>query len=318
MLLGTNGGPLPTPSRFGISQAVVVGGRVYLVDCGYGVTVQLRRAGLLVGLRTVLLTHLHSDHVDDYFNLFLQGRSVLQKFEAPVHVYGPGSAGGAGALPAPRAGDVEVPLASPDNPTPGLVDMTNHQLRAHAYDINIRIRETGLADIAHLLVPHEIPIPSAAGAWAPDNLAPAMEPVVVSEDDHARVTATLVSHPPVFPCFAYRFDTDAGSIVISGDTAPCSNLVTLARGADILVHEVCDANFMQPAFAADARMQHFLNSHTSADDVGKVASEAEVNTLVLSHFVPADGLPDEHWATKASANFAGEVVVGKELLELRL
>jgi ribonuclease BN (tRNA processing enzyme) len=66
VLLGTAGGPLPSPVRSGIATAVVVGGRVLLVDCGSGVTRQLRRARLLSSLGMVLLTHLHSDHVCDY------------------------------------------------------------------------------------------------------------------------------------------------------------------------------------------------------------------------------------------------------------
>ena len=78
VLLGTAGGPLPSPVRAGIAQAVVVGGRTYLVDCGSGVTRQLRRARLLSGLRRVFVTHLHSDHVCDYFHLFWLGWPVLQ------------------------------------------------------------------------------------------------------------------------------------------------------------------------------------------------------------------------------------------------
>jgi len=51
-----------------------------------------------------------------------------------------------------------------------------------------------------------------------------MEPILVAENDRVRVSAVLVDHAPVFPSFAYRFDTDDGSIVLSGDTAPCANL----------------------------------------------------------------------------------------------
>jgi len=56
------------------------------------------------------------------------------------------------------------------------------------------------------------------------------------QDENVRVTATLVDHPPVFPAFAYRFDASDRSIVISGDTRPCENLVKLAQKVDVLVH----------------------------------------------------------------------------------
>ena len=62
--------------------------------------------------------------------------------------------------------------------------------------------------------------------------------------EHVTVTAARVEHPPIVEAYGYRFDTADGSVVISGDTAPCANLVRLARGADVLVHEVyCDAGF---------------------------------------------------------------------------
>jgi ribonuclease BN (tRNA processing enzyme) len=59
---------------------------------------------------------------------------------------------------------------------------------------------------------------------------------LVWEDDDLRITAARVAHPPL-DAFAFRFDSPEGSVVVSGDTAPCEALVDLARGADILVHE---------------------------------------------------------------------------------
>ncbi len=325
VLLGTAGGPLPSPARSGISQAVVVGGRTYVVDCGSGVTRQLRRARLLSGLHRVFLTHLHSDHTCDYFNLFLLGWPILQ-WNPPVDVFGPGPAGGTEALP-PDHPRRPVPLHHPDRPTPGLVDLTDAQMAAHAYDINIRMREAGRHDLSTLLVPHEIAIPAGLGARGPDHVAPAMEPILVTEDDAARVTATLVAHAPVFPAFAFRFDTDAGSIVLSGDTAPCPNLIRLAEGADILVHEVFDDSVAEVAFEetddeaweAERRHHHMVTSHTPLSQVGRVAAEAGVRRLVLTHFIPGDDItPDHHWLAGVSGGFDGEVVVGRDLMELTL
>ena len=326
VLLGTAGGPLPSPVRSGISQAVVVGDRTYLVDCGSGVTRQLRRARLLAGLQRVLLTHLHSDHTCDYFNVFLLGWPILQ-WNQPVHVFGPGPAGGAPALPPDRPGRT-VPVHEPDDPTPGLAALTRAQLRAHAYDINIRMREAGRRPLDPLVVPHEIELPAGIGASAPHGVAPDMEPVLVDEDDAVRVTAVLVLHAPVFPAFAYRFDTPDGSVVLSGDTAPCRNLVTLARGADVLVHEVFDdrpgdeedgaETDDEEAEEAARRHHHMTTAHTPLGEVGRIAAEAGVGRLVLTHFIPGDDtLPDEHWV-KGVADFDGEVVVGRDLLELSL
>ena len=323
VLLGTAGGPLPSPLRSGIAQAVVIAGRTYLVDCGSGVTRQLRRARLLSSLHAVFVTHLHSDHVCDYFNVFLLGWPILQ-WNPAVRVYGPGPAGGAAALP-PDDREHPRPLLHPENPTPGLVDLTRAHFAAHAYDLNIRMREAGRTDLTELLAPTEIVLPDGLGALAPDRVCPDMDPILVMEDDDVRVTAVLVRHAPVFPAFAYRFDTASGSVVLSGDTAPCDNLVALARSADILVHEVFDDTPAASAPSGDApeetwesqrRRHHLLTSHTALSEVGALAARAGARTLVLTHFVPGDDtLPDEHWIDGV-VGFDGEVVVGRDLSEL--
>jgi ribonuclease BN (tRNA processing enzyme) len=321
VLLGTAGGPLPSPLRSGISQAVVVGERVYLVDCGSGVTRQLRRARLLKDLHAVFLTHLHSDHDCDYFNLFLLGWPILQ-WNPPVRAYGPGSAGHLPALPADAPPGHRIPVVNPANPTPGLLDLTHSEVEAHAYDVNVRMRSAGRADLTALVEPAEIPLPPALGA-GPARVAPPMEPIVVSEDDRARVTAVLVEHAPVFPAFAYRFDTDEGSVVISGDTSPCANLVALAQGADVLVHEVFaddgEASGEDEGWEARQREHHLVTAHTPLSEVGKVAAEAGARRLVLTHFIPGDdALPDEHWIRGIAGSFDGEVIAGGDLLEVRV
>ena len=322
VLLGTAGGPLPSPVRSGISQAVVVGGRAYVVDCGSGVARQLRRARLLKHLHQVLLTHLHSDHDCDYFNLFLLGWPILQ-WNPPVDVYGPGPAGWLPPVPADAPAGHRVALVG-DNPTPGLLEITRAQIAAHAYDLNIRMREAGRADLTTLVAPHEIVL--GYGLDAADG-PPPMAPILVSEDERARVTAVLVDHAPVFPSFAYRFDTDEGSIVISGDTAPCANLIALARGADILVHEVFADDVADDVadeeladdWEAAQRERHVKGAHTPLGAVGGVAAEAEVGRLVLTHFLPGDdSLSDEHWVHGVGASFDGEVIPGADLMELEL
>ncbi len=181
---------------------------------------------------------------------------------------------------------------------PPIEQMTRDYLRLNAYDLDLRTRDELRPKLASLLRPHTV-----------------SEPGVVLEDDRVRVTAALVHHPPVEPAFAFRFDTADRSIVISGDTTPCDSLVELARAADILVHEVMyDAALPRVANAARLR-EHLLASHTRLEDVGKIASAANVKTLVLSHFAPADNpeVTDEIWHQGAAKHFKGEVIVGHDL-----
>ena len=104
------------------------------------------------------------------------------------------------------------------------------------------------------------------------------------------------------PAFAYRFDAADRSIVISGDTAPSDELIALARGADVLVHEAMFPAGVDRLVAtvpnAATLKQSILSHHTSAEDAGRVAQAAGVKTLVLSHFVPADD-PGDHRADVA-------------------
>jgi ribonuclease BN (tRNA processing enzyme) len=139
-----------------------------------------------------------------------------------------------------------------------------------------------------------------------------------------KVTAALVDHPPVVPSFAYRFDTPDRSIVISGDTARSEALIALARGADVLVHEalyVPGIDWLAREMPNDdpAKLRdHMLRAHTPVAEVGRIAAEAGVKTLVLSHFVPGDvpGVTDDDWLSGARAHFSGEIVVGQDLLEI--
>src|SRR5204862_700268 len=57
----------------------------------------------------------------------------------------------------------------------------------------------------------------------------------IYNDGSTRVSAFLVDHGTVKPAFGYRVDSEGHSVVISGDTKFCQNLVDFARGADCLI-----------------------------------------------------------------------------------
>jgi ribonuclease BN (tRNA processing enzyme) len=126
----------------------------------------------------------------------------------------------------------------------------------------------------------------------------------------------------VVPAFAYRFDAHDRSIVISGDTAPSQNLVKLAAGADVLVHSVMYPPAIDRLVAkvpnAAALKESILAHQTSAEDAGRLARQAGVKLLVLSHFVPPDDpeVTDTIWADAARRHFRGTVIVGRDLLEV--
>jgi ribonuclease BN (tRNA processing enzyme) len=321
VILGTAAGPPAQRGHMGIASALSVEGRNYVIDCGRGAVTQYYRAGLQFdALSSMFITHLHADHLADYYNFFLlegwgpsgDGGDDLG-IRQQVQVYGPGSAG---ALP-PAYGGASVPTVAPQDPTPGLQALTERCHEAYAYSSNIFIRDSGSPDIQTLVKANDIVLPDV-GSDALGDTAPSMHPFHVMEDDRVRVTAVLVPHGPVYPSFAFRFDTDAGSVVFSGDTRRTDNVVRLAEGADILVHEALDLDYYHSTGASDAQISHLETSHTPTAQAGEVAQSAGVTTLVLSHLAPGSSelVPDAKWVKDAKSTFSGRVFRAHELQTL--
>lgn len=188
---------------------------------------------------------------------------------------------------------------------PPLEKMTRLFFEMNAYDIDTRIDDEGRPPLVPLVHVHER---TQAGP--------------VMQDERVKVTAALVDHPPVVPAFAFRFDAPDRSIVFSGDTNKSDNLVRLAKGADVLVHETLwvpavDRLVARNPHAATLK-KHIIDSHTAVEDVGRVAAAAGVKTLVLSHLVPADDptITEDMWIGAARAYFKGEIVVARDGMDL--
>jgi ribonuclease BN (tRNA processing enzyme) len=134
---------------------------------------------------------------------------------------------------------------------------------------------------------------------------------VVLEEGELRVRAVRVEHAA--DTRAYRFEWRGQSLVISGDTTYCPALVELARGADLLVQDcqlASDRAYRDPT--SRRLWEHLRTQHATPEEAGRMAREAGVRTLVLSHLPPAVDVADV--AARAAREFAGRVVVGEDLL----
>jgi ribonuclease BN (tRNA processing enzyme) len=147
---------------------------------------------------------------------------------------------------------------------------------------------------------------------------------VALQTDDVRVTAFCTPHPPITDNFAYKFETPDGVIVFSSDTSYNPKLAEFARGADVLVHEclylpAVDRLVLKTKNGATLK-QHLLASHTSTEDVGRIAAAAAVKVLVLNHFVPGDDplVTDDNWTEDVKKNYSGRIIVAKDLMELKL
>lgn len=188
---------------------------------------------------------------------------------------------------------------------PGLTNMARDFFNYQKFDIDTRIEDEGRTDPRELLTTHEFD-----------------KPGMLMVNDDVKVSTCLVRHPPITHSYAYRFDARDRSVVISGDTAYAPELATFAKGADVLVHEIMYLPGIESLLKrlpnAKRLREHLMAAHTLPEDVGKIAAQAEVKTLVLSHFVPGDdaSITDEMWAEGVRKHFKGRIVVGKDLLEI--
>src|SRR5207247_9127960 len=152
---------------------------------------------------------------------------------------------------------------------PPLNKMHRLSVDRNAYDIDTLIADEGRVPLVPLVHVHEL---TQAGP--------------VMQDERVKVTSALVDHPPVTPAFAFRFDGPDRSIVFSGDTNKSDNLIRLARGADVLVHEALYVPAVDRLVArvpnAVTLKKHIIDRHTTVEAVGRVATAAGVTTLVLS------------------------------------
>ena len=180
----------------------------------------------------------------------------------------------------------------------GLKKMTDHLLTAYYEDIEIRINglEKEIAD-AYKVNVHEI-----------------NEGVVYDSAD-VKVTAFRVLHGEWQFAFGYRIDTPDKSIVISGDTRPCKNLINYAANCDILVHEVYASDRLQPEDRPGGEFwpQYCKEYHTSDYELGKIASEINPGMLILTHIVRMGASDDELIGNIRKGGYSGVLKIGSDL-----
>lgn len=269
-LLGT-GCPQVDSDRFGPAALVRTDDAVLLFDVGSGVTQRLASAGTKgAEVDLLLLTHLHSDHVIDLYQLIVS--SWHQGRERPQRIVGP---------PGTRA----------------FVDATMALWREE--------RELRIA--------HE---------RRPSTTALTVEVEEIEDGWTTTLGGTIlravqVDHQPIPYALGFIVERAGHKLAISGDTRYCPALIEAARGADLLLHECFVHAEMQPV--PGVRSAETVNAvasyHTLSSEVGKVATEAGVAALALTHFVPTQFDKDALLA-EIRADYAGPILVGEDLMAI--
>jgi ribonuclease BN (tRNA processing enzyme) len=297
VLLGTQGGPNINLDRSQAANAVVVDGQPYLIDCGYGTLRSLVQAGLrYADVSHVFLTHLHDDHTSDVAALLSHQWTGSRTSATTVH--GPFG-------------------------TRALVDAAIAYFKGNT---DIRMVDEGRTQGPESLFTGR------------DLAAPRISDVF--RDGRVTVRAVENTHFPeramkqmAYRSLSYRFDMADRSVVFSGDTAYSPTLVDLARNADLFVCETIEValyqRLRQQAEQEEAKTgnrnsvaRHIVETHSTTEDVGRMAAEAKVRTVVLSHLLPGANpgrggeLGDSAYIEGVRKHFTGEVIVGRDQMKL--
>ena len=260
--LGT-GASIPTLDRNVAGLAVQREGELLLFDCGEGNQRQMMRYGVGFTFREIFFTHYHADHILGVTGLL---RTMgLQDRTAPVILYGPRGAqrilGAAVALGIERNKfPVEIIEIKPGD-----------RLARDEYDIVVFETEHRADTVGYALVEHQ-----RLGRFNPDRARELGIPegplwgqlhkgkAVILADGRAVGPADLVGAPRI-----------GRTLVYTGDTRPHLPVIEAARGADLLVHEA--------TFGGDEQERARETGHSTSAEAARVALEAGVRRLVLTH-----------------------------------
>ena len=137
----------------------------------------------------------------------------------------------------------------------------------------------------------------------------------VFHDGGVRIIAAATDHRPVEPTIAFRIEYDGASVVLAGDSVPCGTLDALASGADALVHTAIRKDLVEQVPVQ--RLTDILDYHSSVEQAAATAARAGVQTLVLTHYVPAlTAGTEDQWRALAAGEFSGRVELGDDLLRV--
>jgi ribonuclease Z len=260
--LGT-GAACPTIERNVSGLAVQREGETLLFDCGEGTQRQMMRYGVGFTFAEVFFSHFHADHMLGITGLL---RTMgLQDRTAPVTLYGPAGA--------ERILTAAMHLGVERNKFPVAVQevRTGDCLHRAEYDIVVFETDHRADTVGYALAEH-----TRLGRFHPERARELGIPEgplwgelhrgrPVRLDDGRVVAPEDLVGPP----------RRGRTVVYSGDTRPHLALIEASRGADLLIHEA--------TFGGDEAERAVETGHSTASEAGRVAVEAGVRRLVLTH-----------------------------------
>lgn len=277
VMLGT-GTPIPDPDRMGNAIAIVVDSTAYLFDAGTGVGRRAAAAGRR-GVKAFAATISGGQPSPRFDRVFL------------THLHSDHTLGLADAIFTPWIQGRKTPLDIYG--PPGTQRLVTGILDGNSEDINERLHAFGgPANDGWKAIVHEI------------------TPGEIFRDSRVTVSAFAVPHADWKYAFGYRIQTPDGVVVISGDTRSSPAIAEQCRSCDVLIHEVySDSGFVN---LPEVRKRYHARAHTSATQLGDIATQAKPKLLILNHQL-FFGASDERLLEEVRSHFSGHVVSAKDL-----
>ncbi len=293
--LGTSGS-MPSKDR-GASGVVVRRGRELLMfDCGEGTQRQMVKAG--IGFQRpmrVFVTHLHGDHVLGLPGL-LQSMSLLRR-ERKLHVYGPTGLVKFVQAFSESLGGPLFPVILTEVLEPGVV----YEEKGYRIEAVKAIHRTNSWSYGLF----ESPRPGRFNPERASELGLPEGPIWNRLQHGDDVEVDGVIFRPGMVCGPPR---EGRSIVYSGDTSPNDDLIHLAKGADVLIHE--------STFLEELSDRAEEDGHTTAAQAAEVARSAGVERLVLTHI--SSRYPEPDAILFEAKKVFDNVVVASDLMEIEV
>jgi ribonuclease Z len=264
--LGT-GGSWPTVQRNVTSVALKRDGSVLLFDCGEGTQRQIQKSSLsYMQISHIFISHFHGDHILGLSGL-LQTMQLNDR-KKPVHIYGPAG-----------MDELSIKLVTLGYFKP-VFPIFSHEvydgdsLSFDSFSIDVLKTDHGVPSLAYRYRepkrPGKFNKPKAASLGIPEGplFSQLQQGKTVSLADGRKILPKMVLGPP----------RPGRTIVISGDTRPIDEMIPFSEHADVLVHE--------GTFDESLRDRARNYGHSTAKQAAEIASEADVDRLVLTHISP--------------------------------
>ena len=264
-VLGT-ASALPTTERYPSAQVLNVRGRLFMMDCGEGAQIQLRRAGVsFLKIEHICISHVHGDHIFGLFGL-LSTMGMLGR-TAPLNVYGPKSLAATLGFFRANFGEgllyeinhVVLEMSSPE------VVYENRNVELLAFPLNHRVETFGfmIREKMPQFNVHKDAIAKYGLTLAEIGTLKRGEDVV---RDYMVISNSEAAYLPYNPrSYAY-----------CSDTAPFPELAQWVAGVNVLYHE---ATF--PSEMSEMAEKTF---HSTTLQAAQCARDAGAGRLLVGHY----------------------------------